>query len=67
MSEEAGATPLPVSPSAWSPLQNGLFLSLWIATIVSNVADREIQQRAKRYLVEGASTKSQHWLADREG
>src|SRR6478735_2108981 len=25
------------APSAWSPLKNGLFRSLWIATIVSNV------------------------------
>ncbi|MDQ2916019.1 MAG: MFS transporter [Casimicrobiaceae bacterium] len=31
-----------------------------------SVADREIQQRAKRYLVEGTSTKSFHWLADRD-
>jgi quinol monooxygenase YgiN len=31
-----------------------------------SVADREIQRRAKRYMVEGESTKSQHWLADRE-
>src|SRR5947199_4230793 len=31
------AAPADVAPSAWSPLQNGLFRSLWIATIVSNV------------------------------
>ncbi|HEY2970162.1 MAG TPA: MFS transporter [Casimicrobiaceae bacterium] len=31
-----------------------------------SVADREIQQRAKQFLVEGKSTKSSHWLADRE-
>jgi MFS family permease len=31
------ATPTAATPSAWSPLQNGLFRSLWIATIVSNV------------------------------
>jgi MFS family permease len=32
----------------------------------ASVADREIQRRAKRYLAEGESTKSTHWLADRE-
>jgi MFS family permease len=32
----------------------------------ASVADREIQRRAKQYLVEGAATKSSHWLADRE-
>ena len=31
-----------------------------------SVADREIQQRAKRFLAEGASTQSTHWLGDRE-
>ncbi len=31
-----------------------------------SVADREIQRRAKQYLVEGATTKSSHFLADRE-
>ena len=31
-----------------------------------SVADREIQRRAKQYLAEGESTKSSHWLADRE-
>jgi MFS family permease len=31
-----------------------------------SIADREIQQRAKEFLVEGESTRSQHWLADRE-
>ncbi len=31
-----------------------------------SVADREIQQRAKQFLVEGASTESQHWLGDRD-
>jgi MFS family permease/quinol monooxygenase YgiN len=30
-----------------------------------SVADREIQQRANRFLVKGASTRSTHWLADR--
>jgi hypothetical protein len=30
-----------------------------------SVADREIQRRAKQYLVEGFETKSVHWLADR--
>jgi len=32
----------------------------------ASVADRAIQQRAKQYLLEGESTKSSHWLADRE-
>ena len=32
----------------------------------ASVADREILARAKRYLVEGTSTKSSHWVADRE-
>ena len=32
----------------------------------ASVADREIQRRAKQYLAEGESTKSSHWLADRE-
>ena len=32
----------------------------------ASVADREIQRRAKQYLVEGTSTKSFHYLADRE-
>jgi MFS family permease len=32
----------------------------------ASVADREIQRRAKQYLVEGVETKSSHWLADRE-
>jgi hypothetical protein len=32
----------------------------------ASVADREIQARAKRYLVPGTDTKSEHWLADRE-
>ena len=31
-----------------------------------SVADRGIQQRAKRFLVEGTETKSRHLLADRE-
>jgi MFS family permease len=31
-----------------------------------SVADREIQARAKRHLVPGTDTKSEHWLADRE-
>ncbi len=31
-----------------------------------SVADREIQRRAKQYLVEGEDTKSTHWIADRE-
>ena len=29
-----------------------------------SVADREILQRAKAFLVEGESTKSSHWLAE---
>ena len=32
----------------------------------ASVADREIQRSAKQYLVEGETTKSSHWLADRE-
>ena len=32
----------------------------------ASVADREIQRRAKQYLVEGEATHSSHWLADRE-
>jgi MFS family permease len=32
----------------------------------ASVADREIQRRAKQYLVDGTSTKSSHYLADRE-
>jgi MFS family permease len=31
-----------------------------------SVADREIQGRAKQYLIEGFETKSVHWLADRD-
>ena len=31
-----------------------------------SVADREIQRRAKQYLIEGTDTKSSHWLSDRE-
>ena len=31
-----------------------------------SVADREIQRRAKQYLVAGYEVKSKHWLADRE-
>ena len=34
---EPAPSPTPAAPSAWSPLQNRLFRSLWIATIVSNV------------------------------
>jgi MFS family permease len=30
-----------------------------------SVADREIQRQAKQYMVEGTTTVSQHWLADR--
>src|SRR5438094_2356220 len=37
MTETAAPAPARAPPSAWSPLQNGLFRSLWIATIVSNV------------------------------
>src|SRR5213076_1967680 len=37
MTESAGPAPVRAPLSAWSPLQNGLFRSLWIATIVSNV------------------------------
>jgi MFS family permease len=32
----------------------------------ASVADREIQRRAKQYLVPGTDTKSTHWIADRE-
>ena len=32
----------------------------------ASVSDREIRQRAKQFMVEGESTISQHWLADRE-
>jgi quinol monooxygenase YgiN len=32
-----------------------------------SIADRAIQQRAKQFMVEGTSTKSSHWLADRKG
>lgn len=32
----------------------------------ASVSDREIRERAKQFMVEGVSTKSQHWLADRE-
>ena len=32
----------------------------------ASVSDREIRQRAKQFMVEGESTRSQHWLADRE-
>jgi MFS family permease/quinol monooxygenase YgiN len=32
----------------------------------ASVADREIQRRAKQYLVEGTTTKSLHYLADRD-
>jgi hypothetical protein len=32
----------------------------------ASVADREIQRRAKQYLVAGTSTRSSHYLADRE-
>jgi len=32
----------------------------------ASVADREIQRRAKQYMVEGETTRSSHWLADRE-
>ena len=31
-----------------------------------SVADREIQRRAKQYLIAGYEVKSRHWLADRE-
>src|SRR5258706_9930588 len=31
-----------------------------------SVADREVQERAKQYLVAGYEVKSKHWLADRE-
>ena len=31
-----------------------------------SVADREIQQRAKAFMVGGTATKSSHWLADRQ-
>ena len=32
----------------------------------ASVADREILNRAKQYLVEGGSTRSSHWLGERE-
>ena len=32
----------------------------------ASVSDREIRERAKQFMVEGESTRSQHWLADRE-
>ena len=32
----------------------------------ASIADREIRERAKRFLVAGTTTKSQHWLGDRE-
>jgi len=35
--DDAGHKPSGEATSAWSPLRNGLFRSLWIATIVSNV------------------------------
>jgi len=31
-----------------------------------SVADRQIQNRAKQYLAEGETTKSTHWLGDRD-
>jgi hypothetical protein len=31
-----------------------------------SVSDGAMQQRARQFLVEGESTKSQRWLADRE-
>lgn len=31
-----------------------------------SVADRQIQQRAKQFLLAGESTESRHWLADRD-
>jgi MFS family permease len=34
---DRGSSPPPTVRSPWSPLQNALFRSLWIATIVSNV------------------------------
>src|SRR5436305_1069310 len=37
MTESAGPAPVRAPLSAWSPLRNGLFRSLWIATIVSNI------------------------------
>src|SRR5436190_17418711 len=37
MTESAGPAPVRAPPSPWSPLQNGLFRGLWIATIVSNI------------------------------
>jgi len=32
----------------------------------ASIADRDILQRAKQFLVAGGSTRSEHWLADRE-
>jgi MFS family permease len=37
MSEPVAPGNLSAAPSAWSPLRNGLFRALWIATIVSNI------------------------------
>lgn len=37
MTEEARTAPASAESSTWSPLQNALFRSLWIATIVSNI------------------------------
>src|SRR5271169_2548972 len=34
---DRGPAPPPTARSPWSPLQNALFRSLWIATVVSNV------------------------------
>jgi quinol monooxygenase YgiN len=32
----------------------------------ASIADRAIQKKAKQYLVDGTSTRSSHYLADRE-
>src|SRR4051812_30613249 len=37
MTEAAGAADASAESSPWAPLRNGLFRSLWIATIVSNI------------------------------
>lgn len=37
MNHQTATAPPSTEPSAWSPLRNALFRSLWIATIVSNV------------------------------
>jgi hypothetical protein len=64
--EPQAPAPVHAVSGAWTPLQTALFRNLWIATIRVSVSDRAIRQRAKQFLAEGESTRSQHWLADRE-